>query len=232
MTLNENIAKIKERINKAAIRANRDPREIKLLTVTKTQSTETIEEALQNGIQFIGENKIQEAEQKIPTLKGKYAEFHFIGHLQSNKIKKIIPLQPTLIHSIDKFSTSKKIDKFIAEHKLQIQDILIQINTSDEASKFGIYPNETSKLIKQISELPNIRIKGLMTIGVFTSNEKNIRKCFRTLKQIFEKIKQQKIPSVEMKYLSMGMSNDFEIAIEEGANIIRIGTAIFGARNY
>lgn len=232
MTLNENIAKIKERINKAAIRANRDPREIKLLTVTKTQSTETIEEALQNGIQFIGENKVQEAEDKIPYLEGKYAEFHFIGHLQSNKIKKIIPLQPTLIHSIDKFSTAKKIDKFIAEHKLQIQDILIQINTSDEASKFGIYPNETSKLIKQISELPNIRIKGLMTIGVFTSNEKNIRKCFRTLKQIFEKIKQQKIPSVEMKYLSMGMSNDFEIAIEEGANIIRIGTAIFGARNY
>ncbi len=230
MSIKIKIESLRWQIEKAVSKVDKTASDIKLIAVTKTQSAETIEEALQNGIQFIGENKIQEAEQKIPILKGKYKEFHFIGHLQSNKIKKIIPLQPTLIHSIDKFSTAKKIDDFIAKHNLQIQNILIQINTSDEMSKFGIYPTETSQLIKQISELPNIRIKGLMTIGVFTNNEKNIRKCFQILKQLFEKIKQQKIPRVEMKYLSMGMSNDYKIAIEEGANIIRVGTAIFGTR--
>ena len=230
MSIKKKIESLRWQIEKAVSKVDKTASDIKLIAVTKTQSAETIEEALQNGIQFIGENKIQEAEQKIPILKGKYKEFHFIGHLQSNKIKKIIPLQPTLIHSIDKFSTAKKIDDFIAKHNLQIQNILIQINTSDEMSKFGIYPTETSQLIKQISELPNIRIKGLMTIGVFTNNEKNIRKCFQILKQLFEKIKQQKIPRVEMKYLSMGMSNDYKIAIEEGANIIRVGTAIFGTR--
>lgn len=231
MSLNENIEKIRERINKAAIKANRDPVGIKLLAVTKTRSIETIEEALSNNIEFIGENKVQEAEDKIPSLKGKFKEFHFIGHLQSNKINKLMKLKPTLIHSIDKYSTAKKLNNYLKQNSM-LQDILIEVKTSDEVSKFGITPDETIPLIRSISQLENIRIKGLMTIGIFTSDEQIIRECFIKLRKLFNEINAAEIPNVEMKYLSMGMTNDFEIAIEEGANIIRIGTAIFGARNY
>ena len=231
MSLYENIEKIRERINKAAIKANRDPVGIKLLTVTKTQSIETIQEALSNNIEFIGENKVQEAEDKIPSLKGKFKEFHFIGHLQSNKINKLMKLKPDLIHSIDKYSTANKLNNYLKQNFLK-QDILIEVKTSDEESKFGITPDETIPLIRSISKLENIRIKGLMTISMFTSDEKIIRDSFIKLRKLFNDIDAAEIPNVEMKYLSMGMTNDFEIAIEEGANIIRIGTAIFGARNY
>ncbi len=231
MSLYENIEKIRERINKAAIKANRDPVGIKLLTVTKTQSIETIEEALSNNIEFIGENKVQEAEDKIPYLENKFKEFHFIGHLQSNKIKKLMKLKPDLIHSIDKYSTANKLNNYLKQNILK-QDILIEVNTSDEESKFGVTPDETIPLIRSISRLENIRIKGLMTISMFTSDEKIIRDSFIKLRKLFNDINAAEIPNVEMKYLSMGMTNDFEIAIEEGANIIRIGTAIFGARNY
>ncbi|NQT65530.1 MAG: YggS family pyridoxal phosphate-dependent enzyme [FCB group bacterium] len=231
MSLNKNIETIRERVNKAAIKANRDPKDIKLLVVTKTQSIETIEEALSNNIEFIGENKVQEAEDKIPFLTDKLKEFHFIGHLQSNKISKLMKLKPTLIHSIDKYSTVNKLNNYLKQNSLT-QDVLIEVNTSDEESKFGIHPDETSKLIKAISQLENINIKGLMTISMFTHNEKIIRGSFIKLRKLFNEIKAAEIPKVEMKYLSMGMTNDFEIAIEEGANIIRIGTAIFGARNY
>ena len=231
MALNENIAEIKERITKAAIRANRDPRDIKLLAVTKTRSIEIIKEALSNNIEFIGENKVQEAKDKIPFLTGKFKEFHFIGHLQSNKINKLMKLKPTLIHSIDKYSTANKLNNYLKQH-LMTQDVLIEVNTSGEENKFGITPTETISLIKAISKLENIRIKGLMTISMFTHDEKIIRGSFIKLRDLFNEIKAAKIPNVEMKYLSMGMTNDFEIAIEEGANIIRIGTAIFGTRNY
>ncbi len=231
MSLYENIEIIRERVNKAAIKANRDPIDIKLLAVTKTRSIETIEEALSNNIEFIGENKVQEAEDKIPLLEGKFKEFHFIGHLQSNKISKLMKLKPTLIHSIDKYSTANKLNNYLKQNLLT-QDVLIEVNTSDEVNKFGIHPDETVKLIKAISQLENIKVKGLMTISMFTHNEKIIRGSFIKLGKLFNEIKVAEIPDVEMKYLSMGMTNDFEIAIEEGANIIRLGTAIFGARNY
>ena len=139
MTLNENIAKIKERITKAAIKVDCDPGEIKLLAVTKTRSIETIEEALSNNIEFIGENKVQEAEDKIPFLAEKFKEFHFIGHLQSNKINRLMKLKPTLIHSIDKFSTANKLNNYLIQNSLT-QNVLIEVNTSDEVSKFGITP--------------------------------------------------------------------------------------------
>jgi len=231
MSLNENIEIIRERIHNAAIKANRNSKDIKLLAVTKTRSIETIEEALSNNIEFIGENKVQEAEDKIPHLKEKFKEFHFIGHLQSNKINKLMKLRPDLIHSIDKYSTAEKLNNYLKQHSM-IQDILIEVNTSAEDSKFGITPDKTLSFIKSINKLENIRIKGLMTVGIFTSNEKLIRDCFIKLRELFNKIVAAEIPNVEMKFLSMGMTNDFEIAIEEGANIIRIGTAIFGARNY
>lgn len=231
MMLYENIEKIRERVKKAAIKANRDPEDIKLLAVTKTRSIETIEEALSYNIEFIGENKVQEAEDKIPSLIGKFKEFHFIGHLQSNKINKIMKLKPTLIHSIDKYSTANKLNNYLKQNSIT-QDILIEVNTSNEESKFGITSDEAIPLVKAIGKLENIRIKGLMTISMFTHNEIIIRNSFIKLRKLFDEIKVAEIPNVEMKYLSMGMTNDFEIAIEEGANIIRIGTAIFGARNY
>ncbi len=231
MALSRNIEIIREKINIAATKANRNPNDIKLLAVTKTRSIETIEEALSNNIEFIGENKVQEAEDKIPHLKEKFKEFHFIGHLQSNKINKLMKLKPTLIHSIDKYSTANKLNNYLIQNSLT-QDVLIEVNTSGEESKFGITPDETLSFIKSINKLENVKVKGLMTVGIFTSNEKLVRDCFINLRKLFIEIKAAEIPNVEMKYLSMGMTNDFEIAIEEGANIIRIGTAIFGARNY
>jgi pyridoxal phosphate enzyme (YggS family) len=231
MSIANNIKKLNRRIEAAAQRSGRDPTDVKLLVVTKTHSVATIETALRCGIEYISENRVQEAENKIPFIKDKFKEFHFIGHLQSNKIKKLMTLNPTLIHSIDKFSTVQKLNDHLSQLQKK-QDILIQINTSGEESKFGIKPDTAIDFIHQVSKLPNLNIKGLMTIGMFIADEDIIRKCFLTLRELFEKIKLEKIPNVEMKYLSMGMTNDFEIAIEEGANIIRIGSAIFGQRNY
>jgi len=229
MKISENIKSIKKRIGNAAVKAGKDPKDIKLLVVTKTQSSEVIDEAIREGIIFIAENRIQEAGDKIPKLKAPFCEFHFIGHLQSNKITKLIKLKPTLIHSIEKHSTAKKLNDYLEDHNIS-QDILVQINTSEEASKSGIEPENAVEFIKEVSLLSNVKIMGLMTIGMFTSNEKIIRKCFKTLKEIFDDLKKNEIPNVQMKYLSMGMTGDFEIAIEEGANIVRIGTGIFGSR--
>ena len=225
------IDKLRNQINTVAEHSGRNPKNIKLIAVTKTRTSETIDSALKSGIEFIGENKVQEAGQQLPLLKEKYKEFHFVGHLQSNKIPKLMKLNPALIHSIDKFSTAEKLNEYLSQ-KDKKQDILIQVNTSEEQSKFGIKPDETLDLIKKISSLSHLKIRGLMTIGIFSDDENKIRNCFQILRKIFEKIKAEKNPNVEMKYLSMGMTNDFEIAIQEGANIIRIGTAIFGIRNY
>ncbi|MBT6994791.1 MAG: YggS family pyridoxal phosphate-dependent enzyme, partial [Candidatus Cloacimonetes bacterium] len=151
--------------------------------------------------------------------------------LQSNKIKQLMKLKPALIHSIDKISTAKKLNDFLFKNNLK-QEILIQINTSNEASKFGVEPSKIVAFVDEITQLSNLKIMGLMTIGKFTSNETEIRDNFKKLKEIFENLKRKNLPNLEMKYLSMGMTNDFEIAIEEGANIVRIGSAIFGDRNY
>ena len=231
MSIAENIEKLNKRIENTAGKVKRDPSEIKLLAATKTHPIPIIEEALKHGIEYIGENRIQEAEEKIPFLKNKIQEFHFIGHLQSNKIKKLMKLEPALIHSIDKLTTARKLNEHLGELQKK-QDILIQVNTSAEISKFGIDPQETMPFVREIAKLENLQIMGLMTIGMFTSDETIIRKCFQTLRSLFEEIKRENIPGVKMKFLSMGMTDDFEIAIEEGANIIRIGSAIFGARNY
>ncbi|HHE37106.1 MAG TPA: YggS family pyridoxal phosphate-dependent enzyme [Candidatus Cloacimonetes bacterium] len=230
-SISKNIEILKQRIKNAALKSGRNPSDIKLVVVTKTHPSNLVDIALRSGIKFIGENRIQEAEEKIPLLIEKFEEFHFIGHLQSNKIPRLIKLNPVLIHSIDKFSTAEKLNDLLIQIN-QKQDVLIQVNTSFEESKFGIEPNLAINFIQDVSELSNLNIKGLMTIGKFTNDENEIRNCFRTLKKLFDEIKLRKIKSVEMKYLSMGMTNDFEIAIEEGANIVRIGSAIFGERKY
>lgn len=229
--IKENLEKLEKKIAAAAKKSGRTLAEVKLLVVTKTHPVELIRQALEAGAQNIGENKIQEAEAKIPQLQGEYAEFHFIGHLQSNKIKKLIPLRPELIHSIDKLSTARKLNNYLAKHNLQ-QNILIQVNCSGESSKFGIDPSELDDFLAEISKLTNLKIQGLMTIGLNSEDEAKVRAGFKLLKQLFKSVQTEKYPNVEMKYLSMGMTHDFVWAIEEGANLIRIGSAIFGARDY
>lgn len=231
MQIKKNLQLIKNKIAESAKSAGRNPEDIKLLVVTKTHSAEIVDLALQAGAEYIGENKIQESETKLPQLTEEYKEFHFIGHLQSNKIKKLMPLQPSLIHSIDKLSTAKKLNNYLVQSG-KTQNILIQVNTSNEESKFGIEPEQLEDFLKEISELKNLQVKGLMTIGLTSTEETEVRKGFQKLKRLFELHQENSYSNIEMKYLSMGMTNDFKIAIEEGANIIRIGSAIFGTRIY
>jgi pyridoxal phosphate enzyme (YggS family) len=231
MELEKKFVSLSERIAAAATRSGRDPGSVKLIVVTKTRSVEQILDAIRSGVEYIGENRVQEAEQKIPLLENKYKEFHFIGHLQSNKIKKLMALKPDLIHSIDSYRTAEKLEQYLDENGLT-QNILIQVNTSGETTKSGIDPEKTIKLVKDISNLSHLKIKGLMTIGMLTSNESKIRGCFRLLRELSIKIDQEGFSNVDMKHLSMGMSGDFEIAIEEGADIVRIGSAVFGPRIY
>jgi len=227
--LREQIEKIKNDIVACARACGRDPQEIKLLAVTKTHPTSLIQQALQNGIDCIAESRVQECEAKLPSLQGQYKEFHFIGHLQTNKIAKLLTLKPTLIHSIDKITTAEKLNQTLTNlHKTQ--DILIEVNTSGEPQKQGIAPEQLPALIQQCSQLANIRIKGLMTICELTTNEQLIRKSFKTLKRLFDEQKSMPHPAVDMQFLSMGMSDDYKIAIEEGSNLLRIGTALFGSR--
>ena len=229
--IRKNILSVQERIIKAAQKAGRSTSDIQLIAVSKTHPASIIDLALTNGITAIGENKVQEAITKIPSLQQPYKELHFIGHLQSNKIAKLLQIKPFLIHSIDKLSTAQKLNQLLLSLNLQ-QNVLIEVNTSSEQSKSGITPSSTIDFIKAVALLPAIHIKGLMTISAITDKQEVIRSCFRKLRQLQEEISTLQIANVEMRYLSMGMSDDFEIAIEEGANLLRVGTAIFGARNY
>ncbi len=202
---------------------------VTLVAVTKNHDAGAIREALDLGIDVIGENRVQEAERKLPLLKGKYREFHFIGHLQSNKIRKLLALKPTLIHSIDKYSTAEKLDQILQEMDRD-QDVLVEVNTSGEDSKEGIEPSDLLPLIRKMTTLKRVHVRGLMTIAPYADDEKRVRASFRMLRELSDAVKD--IPGVEMRHLSMGMTHDFTIAIEEGATLVRIGTAIFGARNY
>lgn len=227
----ENIAQIKKRITDAAHRANRNPDEIRLLLATKTVSAENIKIALESGEHLIGENRAQE-------LKGKYTDLldvshqkHFIGYLQTNKIKDLLCYDVTCIQSVDRLDLAEKLQARL-EFEEKEMDVFIQVNTSNEDSKFGIAPEKAIELTKQVADLPNIHIKGLMTIGLFSAEEAKVRVCFKLLKDIQQQIIALNLPGVEMNELSMGMSHDLEFAIEEGATMVRVGTAIFGQRIY
>ncbi len=226
-----NLAKVKSRIEMAAQRSGVDPQTIELIAVTKTHPAPEIDIALKAGVKYIAENKVQDAIRKLPFIKEPYSGFHFIGHLQTNKINQVLSLNPVLIHSIDSLYLAQKLDGTLKRFG-KIQDILIQVNTSGEESKSGVEPEELIPLIEAISSLKAIRIKGLMTIGKYYINSELCRPFFVKLRELFEQVRSLDIPEVEMKYLSMGMTDDFEIAIEEGANMVRIGSAIFGARDY
>nr|BFF38305.1 YggS family pyridoxal phosphate-dependent enzyme [Tenacibaculum mesophilum] len=229
-TIQKNLSIIHQRIQFACKKANRNPEDVRLLLATKTVNTDKINFALEQGETLVGENKVQELKQKCNAIKQLQPEVHFIGHLQSNKIKEVIKWA-SCIESIDRLSVAQKLHQRLTFEEKEI-DVYIQVNTSFEESKFGAKPEETIELVKKISEFKNIHIKGLMTIGLLSSESDEVRKCFQLLKQLQEEIKALQIPNVEMNELSMGMSGDLEIAIEEGATIVRVGTAIFGERIY
>ena len=227
----QNIAVIQERINNVCKENSRDPDEVKLLLATKTVPAECIKIALLAGKTLIAENKVQELKEKYEALKDVPHTNHFIGHLQTNKIKDLLKYDVSCIQSLDRLDLAEKLHQRLQFENKTIE-VLIQVNTSFEESKFGASPDNAIELVKQIAQLETLKIKGLMTIGLFSAETEKVRKCFQLLKNIQQQIIALKIPNVEMQELSMGMSGDMETAIAEGATIIRVGTAIFGQRIY
>jgi len=227
--IKDNISRIRGKIASICNKIDRNPDEIVLVGITKYAQVSLVEDAIEAGLTDIGENKIQDAKEKFAALDDSSIKVkkHIVGHLQSNKIKQAVEIADQ-IQSVDKFETAERIDKYSKEYSKNI-DVLIQVNTSGEEQKFGIKADEAVNLVEKISGLKNIRVKGLMTIGPFTEDSELIRKCFRDLKDLQDKLakKFQGHAKVEMQHLSMGMTDDYEIALEEGANMLRIGRAIF-----
>ncbi len=208
-------------------KAGRDPGTVRIIAVSKTFPVGTIQAAIDQGITLLGENKVQEAAGKIPELTGDYT-CHMVGHLQSNKARDAVRLFDC-IHSIDKIKTVRKVDAEAARAGKK-QKILVQVNTSHEESKSGTGEEETLNLVREISDLEHIEIMGLMTMAPFTDEEDPVRRSFRTLRELMEKV--NSTLNLNLSELSMGMSSDYRIAVEEGATMVRIGSAIFGQRDY
>ncbi|WP_352419986.1 YggS family pyridoxal phosphate-dependent enzyme [Proteiniborus sp.] len=220
---------IKEKANKILSRKNLSFNDITLVAVTKTVDTEKINKAIELGITNIGENKVQEIQSKYEQINNK-VKWHMIGHLQSNKVKYIID-KVEMIHSLDRMSLAEEIQKRAEEFNVYVNS-LVQVNIAEEDSKFGLRKEEVIPFIESISNFNRIRIKGLMTIAPYAEDPEEVRYVFKDLRELFEEIKELNLDNIDMKYLSMGMTNDYEVALEEGANIIRIGTGIFGKRIY
>lgn len=223
-----NFLAITENIKNAAKKSGRSADDIILLAATKTVDVDTINYAIKKGIDYIGENKVQELLSKDDGVIG--AHRHFIGHLQTNKVKDIIS-RVEMIESVDSLKLAKEISKQ-AEKCGKIMEILIEVNIGGEESKWGFVPENTLEAIEEIAKLPNIKIKGLMAIPPVCENSEENRKYFRKMYKLFIDIRDKNIDNSSMDILSMGMSDDYEIAIEEGANLIRLGTALFGRRIY
>ncbi|MFN0200870.1 MAG: YggS family pyridoxal phosphate-dependent enzyme [Bacteroidia bacterium] len=224
----ENLAKIRQEIAEIATKAGRKPEEIQLIAVSKSQSKDKIIEALAAGQVLFGENRPQEMKEKAEELQGKGVEWHLIGQLQRNKVRQVVGVS-TLIHSVDSLSLLSEIDRRGEANDL-IVNCLLQINISDEPQKGGLEEEDAEKVLLDMEFYPNVRILGLMGIAEFTDDRDLIRTQFRRLKNAHTRFSTIQHPRVEMKELSMGMSSDFDIAIEEGATMVRVGTAIFGSR--
>ena len=227
--LKKRLSNVKERIKKAAIDCGRDPDTVELVAVSKTIPEDAVREAIKAGADILGENYIQEAKDKINALSAYPVSWHFIGHLQSNKAKYAVKLFD-MIHTVDSLKLAKELNKQ-AKKINKIQKILIQVNISMESTKSGVHEEDAQKLIKEISLFENISIKGLMTMPPFFNNPEKVRPYFSALWNLRDKIRNEAIKNVRMQELSMGMTGDFEVAIKEGATLVRIGTAIFGERN-
>lgn len=222
--LNKNLLLVNERLKRAASKRGISSEEITMVAVSKTVPVEVINEAWNLGITVFGENRVQDAVPKIKSLPEEIS-WHFIGHLQTNKVKQVLPLFK-LIHSLDSIKLARAIQKEGENSGVSV-NVLLQVNIAMEESKYGFPPEEVKDALEEIASYKNLRVLGLMGIAPFLPDPEEVRPYFRQLNGIFKEIS---IPGVEMKYLSMGMSNDFEIAVEEGANMVRLGSVLFGER--
>ncbi len=223
----EQLLEVRSRMEAACRRAGRDPKEVTLIAVSKTKPAAMIQEAYEAGAREFGENKVQEILEKQPALP-EDIRWHMIGHLQRNKVHQVVG-RTVLIHSVDSLRLAQEIEKEAAKKGLHA-DVLLEINVAREESKHGFFLEESEEAIRQISLLPHVHLKGLMTIAPFVENPEENRGIFKKLYQFSVDIAGKNIDNVTMGVLSMGMSNDFEVAIEEGATMIRVGTSIFGTR--
>ena len=227
MSIAENLSRIEERMAEAAIRSGRTPGSVKLVGVTKTVDLDRIKEAVSAGLQILGENYVQEARDKIRELKDRVS-WHFVGRLQTNKAKYAVKLFD-VIQTVDSFKLAQELNRR-AQPLGRTIPIIIQVNLASEVSKGGVEPSECLSLIRHVSVLENLQIRGLMTMPPFFDQPERARPYFAQLRELSQKIAEAQVAGVEMNELSMGMSGDFEAAIEEGATLIRVGTAIFGER--
>ena len=217
MTIKQNVSQILSEL----------PDGVQLVAATKSRSPEEILEAIDAGVKIIGENYVQEAERAYEVV-GNKAKWHFIGHLQRNKVKKAVNIFD-MIETVDSFEIAEEIDKRCAQIG-KVMPILIEINIGREEQKSGVFPEHAEQIIKEISALPNIRVLGLMTMGPLSEDPEDSRPYFVAMKKLFEKMQKLNLPNIDIKYLSMGMTNSYKIAPEEGANMVRIGTKLFGER--
>jgi len=225
----ETIAEISRRVSRALLKSSEPLKEVKLVAVSKTFPVEKISEALNAGLFMFGENRVHELVSKFEQLRNKKIEWHFIGHLQTNKVKKLLEVPTKYIHSLDRLELGIELDRQL-QKRGESREVLVEVNTSGEASKGGVQPESAAELVRAIARFESLKIKGLMTIGALTDESELVRGCFKKLRELFRRIRAEGIDKVEMVELSMGMSGDFEIAVEEGATVIRIGSAIFGDR--
>ena len=227
MSIKENYKRVKERVAEAAVKAGRDPSEITIVAVTKTHPAETVEEALAAGVTDVGENRVQEFLSKEPGVTTR-CRWHLIGHLQTNKVNKVVG-KFSMIHSVDSLKLAEKLSGAGVRDGITT-DILLEVNTSGEESKFGLETDSALELCSEIAKLPALNLRGLMTVGPWVEEAAVLRKAFVSLRRLGEKIEEEGINGISMEHLSMGMTDDFEIAIAEGSTIVRLGRVIFGAR--
>lgn len=227
--ITDNLKNVQNRIIAAAQRSHRDPSEITLIAVSKTKPVDMVQEVYDAGIREFGENKVQEINLKYEALP-KDIHWHMIGHLQRNKVKAVID-EACLIHSVDSIRLAEQISKDALAKGITVS-VLLEVNIADEETKYGFKDEETETALIQIAKLPNIYVRGLMTSAPIVSNPEDNRQYFRALKQLCVDLKAKNIDNTSMDFLSMGMTGDFEVAVEEGATHVRVGTAIFGERNY
>ncbi len=227
--LSDNLHEVQENIRKACERSGRNPEDVTLIAVSKTKPVSDIEQIYAAGIREFGENKVQEMNDKQKVLPGDI-NWHMIGHLQRNKVKYIVD-NVAMIHSVDSVRLAEEISKEAVKKNVAV-DILVEVNVAKEESKFGLYTEDVSQFVEQISKLPGINIKGLMTSAPFVDNPEDNRQYFKKLKDLSVDINAKNIDNVHMDFLSMGMTNDYVVAVEEGATHVRVGTAIFGHRDY
>ncbi|MFV0315133.1 MAG: YggS family pyridoxal phosphate-dependent enzyme [Anaerotignum sp.] len=225
----ENIALVEAKISAAAKKSGRVREDILLLAVSKTQTVEVIQQAVASGLTSLGENKVQEIMDKYEPM-GEGLHWHLIGHLQTNKVKYIID-KVDMIHSVENLKLADEIEKRAAAKGL-VMDILVEVNIANEESKFGIRPEDVEMFVREISSREHLRVRGLMTVAPFVENSEENREYFQQMRQLQVDINAKKIDNIRMDVLSMGMTGDYEVAIEEGATVVRVGTGIFGQRDY